>query len=149
MTAFLRKRPWPIHAFAIGFGGFAIYNLVYGLYSIELWIADLSQTYPEVDWDRDSVIVALSARFTIVMIPVVAIWGFGSRIARILVAAMAVLSLPGAAFQVYDRLDMGILIWGRTVVFTLIVVVLTALLFTPPARRWFAKEPDIDPATFA
>lgn len=149
MIGFMRKRPWPVHAFAIGIGGFAIYNLVSGLLLIDPWISELNRTFPEIAWNRDSVIVALSTRFTIVMIPVVAIWGFGSRLARLLVAIMVVLTLPSAGFQVYDRFEMGILIWGRTVFFTIIVMVLTALLFKPSARRWFSKEREIDPATFA
>lgn len=149
MTAIIRKRPWAVHAFAIGIGGFAIYNLVSGLRSIEAWVLELQMNFPEIAWDRDSVIVALSARFTIVMIPVVAIWGFGSRLARLLVSAMVLLSLPGSAFQTYDRLHLGFEVWGQTVLFTIIAIALTAMLFAPSARHWFSKEPGIEPATFA
>ncbi|MEO0870943.1 MAG: hypothetical protein AAFY19_03135 [Pseudomonadota bacterium] len=126
-----------------------MYNLVWGLLNTDAWVFELKRIVPEFDWNRDAVIVALSTRFTIVMIPVVAIWGFRSRIARILVTAMAILSVPQAVLQAYDRLDLGVAVWGKTVFFTVLVVVVVSLLFAPAAKHWFSKERDIDPATFS
>ena len=148
MTSFLARRPWPIHVFAAIFGGIALYGLIVDLQSLDVWVLELTRIVPEVDWDRDRTIIVFSARFTIVMIPIVAIWGFGSGIARLIVAGMTLLSLPGAAMQIYDRWGMGFETWGRPAVLSFLTIGAVSVLFTASAKSWFGKERAIDPATF-
>lgn len=77
-----RARPLTIHAFALIMLAIGLDGLIEGLGSIEDWVAQMTRDYPDFAWDEDAVIVLLSARFTIVCIPIAAIWVFANPFAR-------------------------------------------------------------------
>ncbi len=87
-------RPWSIHVFAVLFTAQGLLALTRALGSLELSELTLQAQYAAIDWNRDWVIIWHSAWFSIVLIPVVAIWLFASRLARVLVTIMALTTLP-------------------------------------------------------
>ena len=141
-------RPWPIWVFALSFAGFAVYNLVYGLRNIEASQAFWEFLIPDFEWGRDEVIVVLSARFTIVMIPVVAIWAFASRLARLLVAIMLAFSAPGAILQTTDMIALDGAIWRWPLWWLLGMAVLVGLLFLPRSSYWLKRKGQVDAEIF-
>lgn len=144
MISPLGPRPWPVHLFAGLLLANGIWGLIGGLSNIDLWLDHYEYIFPAIEWDRDRVIIAMSARFTIVCIPVVAIWGFASRIARWLLSVFITASALIAAWEIIGA--GGDIDWQNTITLSVMVVGI-ALLFTPPARAWFRKEKAIDPET--
>ncbi len=141
----IRLRPWPIHGFAVIFLGVGLWALIGGLNEIDGWLAQYRELMPQFPWDRDWVIVALSARFSIICIPVIAIWGFRSVVARVLVCAFTLIPLMGMIRQFGEALDgLG---WGAFAGGGLLVVG-CAPLYLPSARAWFAPEPPDQVAVF-
>ncbi len=126
-----------MHFFALVFLAIGVWNCAQGL-------SDIAQTQALLgywtgrEWSRDGAIVAVSARFTIVLIPVIAVWAFASRIARVLVTGMAWLSLP-------QLIPQGQLLWSEGVIDRPLVVSVLAgflavmYLYTAPARYWFRE----------
>ncbi|WP_296717662.1 hypothetical protein [Erythrobacter sp.] len=134
-------RPWPIHLFAAIFLMAGAWELAYRLAVLHRFQMQLAGQTLSEDW----IIVFFSARFTIVCIPVIAIWLFGSRVARWLITIMTV----WATLTVLSQFDMARLqrtigmnpldIWYRYGA-RLAYIFAVALLFIPAARRWFARQ---------
>lgn len=86
-------RPLAIHAFALFMLATGLFTLIDTLPSYSLW-----------EEQEDKVIGAFTL-FTIVLIPIVAIWGFGSRFARMLMCVPAVSSFFIVLLQIYSALS--------------------------------------------
>lgn len=140
-------RPWPVVVFCLATLTSGTFDFVLMLSERPIWRADLEISLPMVEWNDDLVIVMASAIFSIVIIPLVAIWFFASRIARIFVTVMALLfTLPLVVLAVLlgfeSRADLvsfalGALSSGSA-----------ALLWLPQAESWFRKEESVEPAVF-
>lgn len=128
-------RPLAIRVFAAAFLAAAVLRLVRGLDDIALSTTSLATHLPWFAWDRDWTIVALSAEFTIALIPLAWIYLFAAPFARWLVLGFGALRL---AF-----LDVSALAGP------LLIAVAMASLLTTQAQRWFARLPEEDgPAVF-
>jgi len=129
-------RPLAIRVFAAAFLAAAVLRLVRGLNDLALSETILAVNVPWLAWDRDWTIVALSAEFTIALIPLTWIYLFAAPFARWLVLGFGALRL---AF-----LDPAALVGP------LLVAVAMASLLTAQANRWFARQPEEEdgPAVF-
>jgi hypothetical protein len=131
-------RPWPIRAFAVIVLGFGIAVYVSALRDLAGSAQDLARLPGGFLPDRDQTIVILSARLTIVAIPVAAIWFLASTIARWLVTIMLLASLPGTLLTIIDAAQAGTTN-GHSIAGLIVGVASIALLFTRPARDWFSR----------
>jgi len=120
-------RPLAIRVFAAAFLAAALLRLVRGLSDLALAETVLAVHAPWLAWDRDWTIVALSAEFTIALIPLVWIFLLAAPFARRLVLGFGALRLW--------NLDVAALIEP------LLVATAMAGLLTPGAGRWFARAP--------
>ncbi len=129
-------RPLAIRVFAAAFLAAALLRLVRGLNDLALSETILAVNVPWFAWDRDWTIVALSAEFTIALIPLTWIYLFAAPFARWLVLGFGALRLA--------MLDPAALVGP------LLVAVAMASLLTAQANRWFAREPEEEdgPAVF-
>jgi hypothetical protein len=127
-------RPLAIRVFAAAFLAAALLRLVRGLTDIEASALAYAIHLPWFVWDRDWTIVALSAEFTIALIPLAWIFLFAAPFARWLVLGFGALRL---AFLDPAALTGAVL-----------VAVAMASLLTPAASRWFAHKGGVDPAVF-
>ena len=145
-----RTRPMSINIFAAAFLSGAVVTFLDGLQDIAVLQAVFAENLPGIEWSRDAVIVTLSARLSIALIPVAMVWLSAVRFARWMVTVLALgklLNIPEgialmAAGNPVDRA------WLTVLVLTLIAV---AMLFTPASNRWFARKPDAEedgPAVF-
>jgi hypothetical protein len=130
-------RPLAIRVFAAAFLAAAALRVARGLADLPLAETILAVHVPWLAWDRNGTIVALSAEFTIALIPLVWIYLFAAPFARWLVLGFGALRL---AF-----LDPAALAG------TLLIAAAMASLLTAQANRWFAgiREGESDgPAVF-
>ena len=129
-------RPLAIRVFAAAFLAAAVLRLVRGLNDLALSETILAVNVPWFAWDRDWTIVALSAEFTIALIPLTWIYLFAAPFARWLVLGFGALRLA--------MLDPAALVGP------LLVAVAMASLLTAQANRWFARQPEEEdgPAVF-
>lgn len=123
-------RPLAIRVFAAAFLAAAVLRLVRGL--ADLATAELAYAahVPWLAWNRDATIVALSAEFTIALIPLAWIYLFAAPFARWLVLDFGLVRLA--------MLD------GSALTGAALTVVAMASLLTPAASRWFAGADDGD-----
>jgi len=137
MTLANGPRPREVHIFALIFIAVGLWNLLQALTDIDSARAMLS-SFLDREVSRDEAIILVSARFTIVLIPVAAIWLFASRIARIVVTVMAI----AASWQLlgqFAALQSG-LGFDRFVVASILAGLLgAAYLYTAPSRHWFKE----------
>jgi hypothetical protein len=137
MTRIPGPRPLAIRVFAAAFLAAALLRLVRGLDDLALAETVLAVHIPWFAWDRDWTIVALSAEFTIALIPLAWIYLFAAPFARWLVLGFGTLRLV--------FLDPAAL--AGPVLFAIAM----ASLLTPQAARWFARQPEPEedgPAVF-
>ena len=127
-------RPLAIRVFAAAFLSAALLRLVRGLTDLALAEQVYALHLPWFAWNRDCTIVALSAEFTIALIPLAWIYLFAAPFARWLVLGFGALRL---AF-----LDPAALTGA------LLVAVAMASLLTPGANRWFARKEEADAVVF-
>ncbi|TAD82173.1 MAG: hypothetical protein EAY70_03915 [Sphingomonadales bacterium] len=129
-------RPLAIRIFAAAFLAAALLRLVRGLSNLPLAETVLAVHIPWFAWNRDWTIVALSAEFTIALIPLAWIYLFAAPFARWLVLGFGVLRLA--------MLDPAALTGP------VLVALAMASLLTAQANRWFAREPEEEdgPAVF-
>jgi hypothetical protein len=130
-------RPLAIRIFAAAFLAAALLRLVRGLTDLPLAEMVYSLHIPWFVWDRDWTIVALSAEFTIALIPLAWIYLFVARFARWLVLGFGALRL---AFLDPAALTGPVL-----------VALAMASLLSMQAARWFRRTPEPEedgPAVF-
>jgi hypothetical protein len=147
MIPLSRTRPLSINIFAAAFLASAIIAYLDGLWDIPTHQELLRANVPDIVWSRDAVIVTLSARLSIALIPIALVWFNAANFARWMVTVIALGKLiwvpEGAALLVQGgRLDTA---WLASLTLGLLAV---AMLFTPASNRWFAKAQEADPAIF-
>lgn len=121
-------RPLAIRVFAAAFLAAALLRLVRGLDDLALAEMVYAAHAPWFGWTRDWTIVALSAEFTIALIPLAWIYLFAAPFARWLVLGFGAMRLA--------MLDPAALSGA------LLVAIAMASLLTAQAARWFARTPD-------
>ena len=149
MIPLSRTRPTTINIFAAAFLAAAVIALVDGLRDMSAMQALLRANASGIgiDWSRDAVIVTLSARFSIALIPIALVWLSAVNFARWMVTVMALgklVGLPEGAAMVAQggRIDTA---WLTALALGLLAA---AMLFTPASNRWFAQKAEADPAVF-
>lgn len=140
-------RPWPVCLFAALFLLAALLRLVVSLMDPLVMLMEVDRVWPGLSFTRDSAIILANTQFTIACIPVALVWFRAVRIARWLVAAMAVVRLALAATMARAVAGGG---WGLALhdLALLMSVIAAVLLFTPAAHRYFTKEEQRDAETF-
>lgn len=147
MIALSRSRPPSINIFAAAFLAAAVIAFLDGLWDIPAFQELMRINLPEYVWSRDAVIVTLSARLSIALIPIAMVWLSAVRFARWMVTVLALgklLMLPDGirAIAAGGAVDTA---WLTALLFGLLAV---AMLFTPASNRWFARKEEGDPAVF-
>jgi hypothetical protein len=147
MIPLSRTRPLTINVFAAAFLAAAVIALVDGLADIPAMQALLSEAVPWAPWSRDAVIVTLSARFSIALIPIALVWLTAANFARWMVTVLALGKLVNLPEGVRNLAQGGPIdaSWLVSLVLGLLAV---AMLFAPGSNRWFAKSQEADPAVF-
>lgn len=147
MIALSRTRPLSINIFAAAFLASAMIAFLDGLWDIPAMQALLREGAPDFAWSRDTVIVIVSARLSIALIPVAMVWLSAVRFARWMVTVLALGKLIYLPEGVRLIAEGGTIDTAWFVTFTLGLLAV-AMLFTPASNRWFAKQPEQDPAIF-
>lgn len=147
MIPLSRTRPLTINVFAAAFLAAAVIALVDGLGDIPAMQMLLAEAVPGVAWSRDAVIVTLSARFSIALIPIALVWLTAANFARWMVTVLALgklVNLPEGVRMLAGGgpFDTS---WLASLVLGLLAV---AMLFAPASNRWFAPPEEADPAVF-
>ena len=147
MIPLARTRPHSINLFAAALLASALIAFLDGLWDIPAMQALLSEGMPEVEWSHDVVIVALSARLSIALIPVAMVWLAAVRFARWMVTLMALGKLVNLPEGVRLAAEGGALdtAWLASLALGLVAV---AMLFIPASNRWFTRQEETDPAVF-
>lgn len=129
-------RPLAIRVFAAAFLAAALLRLVRGLNDLPLAEAVYAANVPWFAWNRDWTIVALSAEFTIALIPLMWIYLFAAPFARWLVLGFGAVRLA--------------LLDPSALVGPLLIAIAMSSLLTAQANRWFARTPEEEdgPAIF-
>ena len=147
MIPLSRTRPLSINIFAAAFLAAAVIAFLDGLRDIPAFQELMRVNLPEIDWTRDAVIVTLSARLSIALIPIAMVWLSAVRFARWMVTVLALgklLMLPEGlrAIAAGGAVDTA---WLTALLLGLMAV---AMLFTSASNRWFARQSENDPAVF-
>jgi hypothetical protein len=131
-------RPWTIRLFALILLGAGLWNFVPQLIAA---LAEPGRGY------RIALVSALSAQFSIVAIPVAAIWLLASNVARWLITVVSAVSAIRLVAMMeppeFAAADGVVLATG------LATHSVCLLLFTPSARQWFARRNTRDADAFA
>lgn len=147
MIPLSRTRPLTINVFAAAFLTAALIAFLDGLRDIPDMQALLSANAPGIDWSRDAVIVTLSARLSIALIPIAMVWLSAVRFARWMVTVLGLgklLNLPEGLRLIADGAPLDTA-WLTSMVLGVFAI---AMLFTPASNRWFARSQEADPAVF-
>jgi hypothetical protein len=147
MIPLSRTRPLTINVFAAAFLAAALIAFLDGLRDIPDMQALLSANVPGIDWSRDAVIVTLSARLSIALIPIAMVWLSAVRFARWMVTVLGLgklLNLPEGIRLIADGAPLDTA-WLTSMVLGVFAI---AMLFTPASNRWFAGKGAVDPAVF-
>lgn len=121
-------RPLAIRIFAAAFLAAALLRLARGLGDLPLAETVLAVHWPWFAWNRDWTIVALSAEFTIALIPLAWIYLFAAPFARWLVLGFGAVRLA--------------LLDPAALAGPVLVAIAMASLLTGEAARWFARVPE-------
>lgn len=144
-----RKEPRPlsIKIFALCFLGAAGFVLAYSLQNLGLLQGAYGTLFPWDGWNRDWTIVAVSAIFSIALIPVMWICLFGSRVACWLVTIFSLLKLAKLPSMIFELQAFGGAAHWQLFAEPALLALALAALFMPSSRRWLARD-DVDPAVF-
>ena len=144
-------RPWTIHAFAAIFLATGFIDLIRGLSSVGNYNFAGFNPFTGERLSDDAVIVMVSAGFTIVCIPVVAIWLFGNNIARWIVTLFTLWGVVSFGMHLDERY-VAVLLEHSGAVWSLIPKIATwvgvLMLFLPASRSWFARKQEVEHAIF-
>jgi len=147
MIPLSRTRPLSINIFAAAFLAAALIAFVDGMRDITGYQTTMSANVPQIVWTRDAVIVMLSARLSIALIPIAMVWLSGVRFARWMLTALGLgklLNLPDGMRLIAEGAPVDTA-WLSSLALGLFAVV---MLFTPASNRWFADKGGVDPAVF-
>lgn len=141
-------RPWSIRLFALAFLFAAMWRLLDHLLNpLSAWFL-YSERFPQIEWTGDLVIVASSAEFTIALIPIVWIFGLGSRVARWIVTLFGIYKLLPYSWSP-DLILFSIESNPLLLVPFLATVLALVMLYVPASGRWFDRSREVAPETFA
>ncbi|MEM7779664.1 MAG: hypothetical protein AAF697_04630 [Pseudomonadota bacterium] len=130
-------RPWTVNLFAAIFLITGLLRLTAQLHGLPHWSELEANALGAIDWTREREIILAFTVMTIICIPVLAIWGFASRIARTLVAAF---SAPGLLFgwasAMVDEKSYATALLAESILCLTVI----ALLFTPATSRWLCTN---------
>lgn len=138
-------RPWSIHAFALLTLSIGVVELVEGL--VVLDVSHFQSSFPAFAWNQDWVIVYYSAMFSIVLIPLVAIWLFASRVARVIVTVFFAIALPWD-LMVLKSAAIGTLLNPLDLLTAIARAVAIVLLYLPASSRWLGVRKSLDNNVF-
>ena len=132
-------RPWSILIFAAITSSLAVFRLWDSLADLSAATRELGWAFPFIAWSRDHTIVAVSAWFTIDMIPVLLVLIFAARFARIFISVMSLvplaLLLTNLDFaSTYPRFLLP------SILIAVLPIALAMLLWTSSSSRYFARE---------
>jgi hypothetical protein len=147
MIPLSRTRPLSINIFAAAFLAAALIAFVDGMRDITGYQSMMSANVPQIVWTRDAVIVMLSARLSIALIPIAMVWLSAVRFARWMLTALGLgklLNLPDGMRLIAEGAPVDTA-WLSSLALGLFAVV---MLFTPASNRWFADKGGVDPAVF-
>jgi hypothetical protein len=147
MIPLSRTRPLTINVFAAAFLAAALIAFMDGLWDIPALQEIFRTTAPGFDWSHDAVIVLLSARLSIALIPVAMVWLAAVRFARWMVTVLGLgklLNLPEGLRLIAAGGEVDTA-WLAALLLSLFAV---AMLFAPASNRWFAPPREADPAVF-
>jgi len=132
-------RPWSIRLFVILFAMQALAAFATTLGNLDGELAYYAGRYPSFGFTRDTIIVIASARLTIAAIPMALVWFYASRLARWMATALAALKLlrVPSALTMWAASGEISLVWAAGL---LLGTAAVTCLFTPAARRFFAKH---------
>ncbi|KPL69137.1 hypothetical protein SZ64_14085 [Erythrobacter sp. SG61-1L] len=133
-------RPASIRLFAALFFAAAICAYIDGMRNLAQQTAYFESWLPQWHFSRDAVIVILSARLTIALIPIALIWFLRAGFARWFVALITLASLVNLQ-EALGLHGAPSPLWLVSFVMKPIAV---ALLFTPSAQSWFARGRGLD-----
>ncbi len=137
-------RPFAIRVFALTFLAAALIRLGTGLADLASARQRFATIATPLGASDDAAIVAMSAEFTIALIPLVWIYGFANRHARWLVLGFGGLRLAGFGAELFAP-GRGAIEPAALIEPALVAVALAALL-TPQALRWLAGGRSSDAA---
>ena len=133
-------RPWSIWSACALFLALATWRLVAGLTDIGLAQFGLSASYPSFDWDRDTTIVALSAEYTIALIPIFWILLVARPFARWMVTAFGIWKIIPLLISNFEYFRVHLWFELNPLVELFALVLSIVLLFTQSANNWFTGE---------
>ena len=136
MTGTRGPRPWPIHAFAVIFLISSLMGLILGLSDLELAQSRFAELQPDWEWDRDLTIIAVSARASIFLIPILLVWVRGRSPARWVIGFFTSLGLLNALWALTEAGMAGefaahLAGHAQTLLTAMALFCAAALLFTP------------------
>ncbi|EAQ28592.1 hypothetical protein NAP1_13373 [Erythrobacter sp. NAP1] len=137
MSLARNPRPASIHGFALLTIAAGLSDLIESLLFIDP--SSYEYLFPIIDWTRETVIVFASAMFTIVLIPVVAVWFFASRTARTIVTVMFAISLPWHLLTVWSAVT-DLVQSPLDLLEALAVIAAIALLHSRASSRWLERN---------
>lgn len=140
-------RPLTIRVFAAAFLTSAIIAYIDGLWNIPAQLAMFRTNVPDFAWSDDAVIVVLSARLSIALIPIALVWLLASNFARWMVTVLGLgklINVPMAVRLVVEGGDIDPA-WTTSLALGVLAVV---VLFLPPSNRWFAQKDAPSPEIF-
>jgi hypothetical protein len=146
-------RPWSIWAFSILVLAQGLWHLTAEFAELYQWTSMLDTITKQVRAEVDRTIITASARFTIVCIPVVAVWAFASKIAKWLItitASYLILSKAYSAMSIAK--SFGLVPYFEynwdSLITPIALGLASALLFTQPSVLWLQKKKDDHAAVF-
>ena len=144
------RRPRPVVVYCALSLATGTYDLVDMLTSLDIWALEYEEVFGLAEGSRDVAIVTACALFTIVLIPLTAIWFFASKIARIFVSVMSVLVLGSTAVLIaIDGFDEAVGEDRVSLLLASLSSVAAILLWRRPANEWFDRKGARDADAFA
>lgn len=135
-------RPACVRIFAALFLFIGLSGLLDGLTHLPAAQQMLSERFRWISWDREWAIIALSAQFTISLIPVTLIYLFASRFARWLIVIFGIMKL--SLLVLHPELAAAELhLRPMFIIPPVMMVIAVGMLFTAGPNAWFKNKGNI------
>ncbi|OZA92746.1 hypothetical protein U4960_01880 [Altererythrobacter sp. H2] len=141
-------RPLSVRLFAASFLCAALIAFLRDLSDWQRTAAMMAAKVPDISWTWDAVIVLLSARLSIALIPIALVWCAASNFARWMVTLLALGKLINVPHAI-GLLRSGAPIDPWWAVSTALSLLAVGFLFTPGAREWFRTKGEDRVAVFS